>query len=230
MNPEVSFDIELPTADQNIQETVRSYTQTDLERNKQVLSLMVLNSFMTPSELRGDASGNPNYGNAGSTLLSNFVSGTLNNWLGQISTDFNMGVKYRPNDDLTTPDLKVFLSTQLFNNRITIDGNFGKVNATSATSTTTGVNAQWVGDANVEYKVTDDGKIRLRAFNRANDNAVLTNSAPYTQGVGLSYKEEFETWEEFFKRRQTRKAANATPTPQPQPQNPPAADSTKVIQ
>lgn len=231
MNPEVSFDIELPTADQNIQETVRSYTQTDLERNKQVLSLMVLNSFMTPSELRGDASGNPNYGNAGSTLLSNFVSGTLNNWLGQISTDFNMGVKYRPNDDLTTPDLKVFLSTQLFNNRITIDGNFGKVNPTSATSTTTGAaNAQWVGDANVEYKVTDDGKVRLRAFNRANDNAVLTNSAPYTQGVGLSYKEEFETWEEYFNRKKARKQAKAQASPPPAQQNPPAADSTKVIQ
>jgi hypothetical protein len=229
MNPEVSFDIELPTADQNIQETVKSYTQTDLERNKQVLSLMVLNSFITPTELRGDASGNPNYGNAGSTLLSNFVSGTLNNWLSQISTDFNMGVKYRPNDDLTTPDLKVFLSTQLFNNRITIDGNFGKVNPTSATSTTTGAaNAQWVGDANVEYKVTDDGKVRLRAFNRANDNAVLTNSAPYTQGVGLSYKEEFETWEEYFKRKKSQKQPVQQPTPPPPAQNPPVSDSTKL--
>jgi hypothetical protein len=193
MNPGVSFDINLPTADQNIQETVKSYTQTELERNKQVLSLMVLNSFMTPTELRDGNTASTNYTNAGSTLLSNFVSGTLNNWLGQISTDFNMGVVYRPNDDLSTPDLKVFLSTQLLNNRITIDGNLGKVNATQAVNSTNG-NGQWVGDVNVEYKVTDDGKVRLRAFNRSNDNAVLTNSALYTQGAGILYKEEFETW------------------------------------
>ncbi len=224
MNPEVSFDIELPTADQNIQETVRSYTQTDLERNRQVLSLMVLNSFMTPYELRGDASGNPDYGDAGSTLLSNFVSGTLNNWLSQISTDFNMGVKYRQNDDLSTPDLKVYLSTQLFNNRITFDGNVGKVNSTAATNTT---NAQWVGDANVEYKVTDDGKVRLRAFNRSNDNALLTNSSPYTQGVGVFYKEEFDTWEQFFrsKKKKREEAKNAAPAPA---EKAPVTDSTKV--
>lgn len=206
MNPDVAFDINLPTADQNIQETVRSYTQTDLERNRQVLSLMVLNSFMTPSEFRDGAGGTNYAGDATSTLLSNFVSGTLNNWLSQISSDFNMGVKYRQNDDLTAPDLKVFLSTQLLNNRITIDGNVGKVNANQVT-TTTGTNSQWVGDVNVEYKVTDDGKVRLRAFNRSNDNALLTNSSPYTQGVGVFYKEEFDTWEQFFRSKRKKKAA-----------------------
>ncbi len=220
VNPSVSFDIELPTADQNIQETVKSYTQTELERNRQVLSLMVLNSFMTPSELRDGASANANYGNAGSTLLSNFVSGTLNSWLSQISADFNMGVKYRANDDLSTPELKVFLSTQLLNNRVTIDGNVGKVNA-NATSTSAG---QLVGEFNIEYKVTDDGKVRLRAFNRANDNALLTNSSTYTQGVGVFYKEEFETWEQFF-RNKKKKADETQPAPPPA-QKPPAADST----
>lgn len=217
MNPGVAFDINLPTADQNIQETVKSYTQTELERNKQVLSLMVLNSFMTPTELRDGNTSATNYTSAGSTLLSNFVSGTLNNWLGQISTDFNMGVVYRPNDDLSTPDLKVFLSTQLLNNRITIDGNLGKVNATQATSTTG--NGQWVGDVNVEYKITDDGKVRLRAFNRSNDNAVLTNSAQYTQGAGILYKEDFESWRQlgnkyknYFFGNKKKKASDTTGT------------------
>ncbi|MEO5642278.1 MAG: translocation/assembly module TamB domain-containing protein, partial [Bacteroidia bacterium] len=229
MNPYVSFDINLPTADQNIQETVRSYTQTDLERNRQVLSLMVLNSFMTPSELRDGTAGTNYAGDVGSTLLSNFVSGTLNNWLSQISSDFNMGVKYRANDDLTTPDLKVFLSTQLLNNRITIDGNVGKVNATQATSAT-GNNSQWVGDVNVEYKVTDDGKVRLRAFNRSNDNVLLTNSSAYTQGVGVFYKEEFDTWEQFFRSKRKKKAeAEQDKVNKPAAaQNAPAADSTVV--
>jgi hypothetical protein len=169
--------------------------------------------------LRDGATAATNYGNAGSTLLSNFVSGTLNSWLSQISTDFNMEVKYRSNDDLSTPELKVFLSTQLLNNRITIDGNVGKVNA-SATSNT---NSQLVGEFNIEYKVTDDGKVRLRGFNRANDNAVLTNSSTYTQGVGVFYREEFDTWEQFF--RSKRKKADET-QPTPPAQKPPAADST----
>lgn len=185
LNPTVLFDINLPTVDQTISETVKIYTQTDLEKNRQVLSLMVLNSFMTPSDLReGNSAGSNVAAGTSATLLSNFVSGTMNNWLSQISSDFNLGVKYRPNDDLTTQELKVYLGTQLLNNRITIDGNVGKVNANQATSST-GTNGQWVGDVNIEYKVNETGKVRVRAFNRSNDNTVITSNSPYTQGVGL---------------------------------------------
>jgi hypothetical protein len=199
MNPDVSFDINLPTADQNIQETVRSYTSTDLEKNRQVLSLMVLNSFMTPSELREGGGANQNVvGGTSATLLSNFVSGTLNNWLGQISSDYTMTMKYRPNDDLTTAELKVYLQTQFLNNKITVDVDAGKINSSQVTSSTT--NSQWVGDVNVEYKATADGKVRFRAFNRSNDNVVLNENSPYTQGVGVFYREDFETWGELMKR------------------------------
>lgn len=241
MNPEVTFDINLPTADQNIQETVKSYTSTDLEKNKQVLSLMVLNSFMTPSDLREGTGSNQNVGGAASaTLLSNFVSGTLNNWLGQISSDYTMTVKYRPNDDLSTQELKVYMGTQLLNNRITVDVAGGKVNTNTITSTN--ANGQWVGDVNVEYKVTPDGKVRLRAFNRSNDNTVLNANSPYTQGVGLFYREDFETGAELLARyKKALKSDNpnrkkksddsvpqpsSTPAPVPKPQTPTPADST----
>lgn len=198
MNPQISFDIQLPTADQNIQETVRSYTQIDLERNKQVLSLMVLNSFITPQEFRGDANGGTNVaGGTGATVLSNFLSGTLNNWLGQMNNDITMQVKYRPNDDLTTNELKVYMATQILNNRITIDGNFGVQNQQQTSNTTAG---QLVGDVNVEYKVTNDGKVRLRAFNRSNDNTLLNTAAPFTQGVGVFYREDFDSFEELMER------------------------------
>lgn len=196
MNPDIGFDISLPTADQNIQETVKSHTQTDLERNRQVLSLMVLSSFMTPSELRQGTDAGVNYSNAGSTLLSNFASGVLNNWLSQINSDLNMEVKYRNGDEVTPQELKLYLGTQLLNNRITIDGNVGKVNATQ--STATGNASQWVGDVNVEYKVTADGHVRVRAFNRSNDNTMMNASSPFTQGVGVFYREDFETWEQLM--------------------------------
>lgn len=199
MNPGVGFDIDLPTADQNIRETVKSYTQTELERNRQVLSLMVLNSFMTPTELRTGADAGTNYGGAGSTLLSNFVSGTLNNWLSQINTDLDMKVQYRPTDQLGAEELKVYMQYALLNNRVSIETNFGKVNATQATTAQN--TTQWVGDANVEYKVTEDGKVRFRAFNRSNQNTVLNySSAPYTQGVGILYREEFDTRQQLARR------------------------------
>jgi len=197
VNPALSFDIELPTADQNIQETVKSYTQTDLEMNRQVLSLMVLNSFMTPSEFRDGGEGGNAAGGATSTLLSNFVSGTLNNWLSQISENANFKFKYRPNDDMSLQELKVALSSQVLNNRLTFDVAGSIVNASQA-QTQGGYN-QYI-DANVEYKVTEDGKVRLRAFNRGNENSALTQGAQHTQGAGVFYREDFESFSELMKR------------------------------
>lgn len=196
VNPALSFDIALPTADPDIQETVRSYTQSELEMNRQVLSLMVLNSFMTPAEFRDGTEGSAASG-AGTTLLSNFVSGTLNNWLSQISENANVKFKYRPNDDMSLQELKLALGTQLLNNRLTFDVAGSLTNA-NQTQVQGGYN-QYV-DVNVEYKVTEDGKVRLRAFNRGNEQSALTQGANHTQGAGVFYREDFETFGDLIQR------------------------------
>jgi hypothetical protein len=224
MNPDIGFDINLPAADQNIQETVKTYTQTDLERNKQVLSLMVLRSFITPSELRGESTVGPAYSNAGSTLLSNFVSGTLNNWLSQVNSDLDVQVDAQ--------DLKVLMRYQMMNNRLTFETNFGKMTASEAQ--TAEATTQWVGDVNVEYKVTADGRVRLQAFNRSNENTVLSNStAPYTQGGAVFYREEFESGAQLRKRihnfftKENPNRNKTQPPPAPPAEVPPSStDST----
>ncbi|MFA6484608.1 MAG: translocation/assembly module TamB domain-containing protein, partial [Bacteroidales bacterium] len=58
---------------------------------------------------------------------------------------------------------------------------------------------QLVGDVEVEYKIKESGKVRVKAFTRANDH-LLYEYAPYTQGVGLFYREEFDTFGELFRR------------------------------
>ena len=51
-----------------------------------------------------------------------------------------------------------------------------------------------------EYKITDDGKVRIKAFNKANENTVVNTDAAYTQGVGVFYREEFDTIGELYRR------------------------------
>jgi hypothetical protein len=234
MNPSISFDIDLPTAERSIQETVNAYTQSELEMNKQVLALMVLNSFITPQESPTGGSDPALGGVVGSTVLSNFVSSQLSNWLSQISDDFNVAMIYRPNDDLNEQELKLYLGTQLYNNRITIDGNVGVVNQQQGT--TTANNGQFVGDVNVEYRVTDDGKVRFRAFNRTNDNSVVNAGALYTQGVGVFYREDFDDFGDLMERykaylksqnpNRNKPKEEPPPAPPPQPAQVPA-DSTR---
>lgn len=192
MRPDISFDVELPNADPRVQEGVARFLSTEEEKNKQVFALLVMNSFITPQEYQalGYSAGTNNaFASTGSELLSAQIS----NWLSQISKDFNVGVKYRPNDELSKEELRVYMGTQVFNDRLTIDGNFAVINQSTTTNNV-------VGDVNVEYKLTDDGRVRLKAFNRANDNTLTNGNAPYTQGVGVFYREDFNTIAELYTR------------------------------
>ena len=39
----------------------------------------------------------------------------------------------------------------------------------------------------------------MKAFNKTNDNTQAINNSPYTQGVGVFYREEFNTIGELYK-------------------------------
>ena len=194
-NPDIKFDIELPTAEDKIKEEVKQYISTDEDMNKQMLSLLVLGKFYTPEYLRGTyaASNNNLVGSTASELLSNQFS----NWLSQISNDFDVGVNYRPGNQITNDEVELALSTQLFNDRVTINGNIGN-NSALRTNINSNSNS-FVGDADVNVKITNNGKLQLKAYNRANNNLIYETS-PYTQGVGLSYREDFNDFNELWKK------------------------------
>ncbi|MDD2489532.1 MAG: hypothetical protein PHD62_08710, partial [Bacteroidales bacterium] len=63
--------------------------------------------------------------------------------------------------------------------------------------------SSFIGDINVEYKITDN--FRLKAFNKSNaDDFTKYNITPYTQGVGITYKKEYEHFSDIFKSRKQR--------------------------
>ncbi len=198
MNPGISFNIELPYSDDNTRQMFYSAidTSNDLLMNKQVLSLLVLNRFT--SEQRG-FNISEGFGSTSYELLSS----QLSSWLSKISDDFDIGVNYRQGDELTTDELEVALSTQLFNNRVLIDGNLGvggEQNNPNAQNT-----SNIVGDVTVEVKLTDDGRFRVKAFNRANTTYYYEEYAPYTQGVGVFFRREFESFHDLFRSGKTLK-------------------------
>jgi hypothetical protein len=195
LSPDINFDIGIPTVDAQTRQTVLSYINNDAEVNRQVFSLLILNSFVTPYQLaNGGAGANAAQGAAGAST-SEVLSNQLSNMLSKISKDFDIGVNYRPGDaanSLSKDELAVALSTQLFNDKLSIEGNVGNNTNSQATN-------NLVGDVNVDYKITDDGKVRIKAFNKANDNSQTNLNAPYIQGVGVFYREEFNTIGELYK-------------------------------
>lgn len=193
MNPEISFGIRMPNVDEQIQRQVFSAVDTTNEviMSRQMISLLVLNSFNFSTDQT----------NLASTLGASsfdFLSNQLNSWLSQISKDFDIGINYRPGDQLSAEELEVALSTQLFDDRVVIDGNLGMLGEHSSQQNASNI----IGDINVEVKVTRDGRFRVRAFNKYNNQEITRREAPYSQGVGIFYRREFDKFSDLWLPRQ----------------------------
>jgi hypothetical protein len=194
MTPDISFNIYLPQADENTRNIVKTAINSDQELNRQVFSLLILNSFVQPEA----SFSSQTYQGLGTTSME-FISNQFSNWLSQISKDFDIGINYRPGSELTTDEVEVMVSTQLFNDRVRIEGNVGV--GGNQIGNETGSNQHVLGDVTIENKLTPDGRISLKAFNRSNPIDIITKNSPYTQGVGIFYRKDFDTWREFFTRK-----------------------------
>ena len=191
-NPTITFDISLPGSDEGTREMIERLITTEQEMNRQVFSLLVLNRFLPTTPDQYNTALGYGVGSTSSELLSN----QLSNWLSQISSDFDIGVNYRPGDEISSQELEVALSTQLFDDRVIIDGNLGVAGNHPATTQRA---SNIIGDVNIEVKITPEGKFRIKAFNRSNTFDVLNTNSPYTQGVGLFYRREFDSLVELFR-------------------------------
>lgn len=196
-NPNITFNIKVLNVDPTIENQVKRLINTEEEKYRQAVSLIVMRRFTSPSELSNRAIVNTSsvVGVNAYEMLSN----QLSNWASQISKQVNVGVNYRPGDALTSEELEVALSTSLFNDRVTIDGNVGVANSTASSANQNTSNL--VGDFAVEVKANKEGNVRLKAFNRSNNNSLINNiNSPYTQGVGVFYSIEFNTFSELSKK------------------------------
>lgn len=192
LNPAIDFDIVLPTVDQMTRSRVNAAISNEQERNRQAFALLALNKFITPPNVT--ASHGVDFGVAANT--SELLSNQISNWLSQISDDFNLGFKYNPGNDISNEEIALALSTQLFNEKLSLSTNVGvsRNTTTSATGTT-----NLIGDIRIEYKLTPEGKIRLVVYNESNDyRMAAVQQSPYTQGVGIIYRTEFDTFDEFL--------------------------------
>lgn len=198
-NPDISFSISLPQADEELRQAIFSTIDTtnQVVVTQQIISLLVLKSFSANASL-GFAS------SVGSSSIE-MLTDQLSNMLSQIIKDVDIGVKYRTGDDITQEEVEVALSTNLFNDRVSIDGNVGMF-----TQGTTAGASNIVGDVVVDVKITPDGRFRVKAFNRSNQYEVISmNESKYKQGIGIYYKYEFDRFSEIF----TRKKKKAKESP-----------------
>jgi hypothetical protein len=192
-NPVVAFDIYLPDADEEQRAYLRNAISTEEELTRQTGSLLILGSFMPPLGYSSGSATTIGTSAMAATTLEMF-SNQFSNMLSQISKDFELGFLYRPGYDAINPqEVQLALSTQLLKNKVVLNGNVDVRGTSSVTNNTN----QLAGDFDAELKLTE--KLRFKVFNRFND--VYQGLSPYTQGVGIVFKEDFNKFSDLFRKK-----------------------------
>ncbi|MDE7149854.1 MAG: translocation/assembly module TamB, partial [Bacteroidales bacterium] len=191
LNPDIRFNINLLNVEEDLRDLFFSYVNKEDEDEmiRQTFSLLMLNSFMaTDNAGQGGAMSGSNALVSSSELLFN----QFNNFLSRLTTNFNVGMNYTPASEMNESEFQVMLSGQLFDDRLSIDGNIGvsEMEAKAASSV--------VGDINIEWKFTE--QLRLKAFNRSNEKSLNQPDNSYTQGLGVIFRRDFNTGKELFSR------------------------------
>lgn len=181
-NPDITFDIELPSLTSDVERKVKSIVSTNDMMSRQIIYLLALNRFYTPEYTGGESSNGAEW----SSMASSTISSQLSNILSQMTDKLDVAPSFRSdNGKFSDMEFDLALSSRLLNNRLLINGNFGYRDKSSS-------NTQFVGDFDIEYLLNKNGNIRLKAYNHFNDQNYYLRSALTTQGVGVVFQRDFD--------------------------------------
>lgn len=195
LNPTLRYDIYLPNATEETRTRLNSILTPD-ELPRQFIWLLATSTFYTdPSRMPSHtASTAPS---ASTNASYDILSSQLNNLLGKNAWDVGMM--------LSSSNLEIGVSRQLLNDRVSITGSLDYYGNPSTGTTgyppVSPIQNKILGDIDLDVKITDDGKFRFKAFNRANTDQYAYNlydQALHKQGVGLMYHEEFNSFSELL--------------------------------
>ncbi|MDE6463464.1 MAG: translocation/assembly module TamB, partial [Muribaculaceae bacterium] len=211
--PDITFDLEFPTLTSDTYRKVRSIVSTNDMMNRQIIYLLALNRFYTPDYMNSTTKGSELFSVASST-----ISSQLSSLLGKISDNWSIAPNLRSDrGDFSDLEVDVALSSQLLNNRLLFNGNFGYRDKSLNSN-------QFVGDFDIEYLLNRRGTWRLKAYNRYNDANYYLRSAATTQGVGIMYRRDFDNLFSFLRPKKKARPVTALPdstaTEQPRPTQP----------
>ncbi len=182
MTPEVAFDVELTDTDEDIVRQIRNLDEEN--RNVQFLSLLMIGKFQPLPGFSQEVVGG-SVVNTGDVLTAQ-----LNRLLSDVSENFDFGVNYAQGDLVSSDEIELALSTNLWDDRITINGNVGVGGQARDAAAENSGNV--VGEVEAELKLNRQGTLKMKMYNRANDDLEY-DKAPYTQGLGLFWRKQFDT-------------------------------------
>ena len=188
MQPDIQFDLEYPNLSSTVKSELEYRIQGQENTEVQALSLVALGSF---------------YGGEGvvmNTVSGNIVAERVTSIFDQILKDddgeFNIGFDYvqaerTPSQNAIGSDrVGMTVKTQL-SDKIFINGRFGVPVGGQTQSFV-------FGDVEINFLLNETGSLRAQMFNRESNIQFIGEELGYTQGIGILYTIDFETFDELF--------------------------------
>ncbi|MFT4610806.1 MAG: hypothetical protein ACJA1H_000759 [Glaciecola sp.] len=193
--PDPDFTFNFPNVDTTIKSELDYRLETKESRENQALFLISTGSFASEVNLGQQAYG----------TISDRVNSLFNSFLtdddAKLQVNFNYEAGAVTTDYQTDDRLGLTLSTKI-SDRVLINGKVGVPIG--------GVNQTVIaGDVQIDVLLNDDGTLKATFFNRENSIRNFGEEIGYTQGAGLTYNVEFDTFKELvkiiFSRKNTKK-------------------------
>ncbi|MBR4713730.1 MAG: translocation/assembly module TamB domain-containing protein [Paludibacteraceae bacterium] len=179
----LTYDISLPKADNNVAQNLNSIITTDEIRIREFAYLIGLGMFYAPDEqAQGDML---------TSLASSSLSSALNNALSSVLGDkVTIGTGFSSSqEDFSDMEMNVSVSTKLFNDRLLLSTNLGYQRQATADEES---GSSFLGDFDAEYLLGKKKVVRLKAFNHTNND--FYRASGNTQGVGVVFVKEAKTF------------------------------------
>ena len=203
-NPKLDFSIDIPDLDPMTKSRVESALSTDDKVQKQFIALLVTNNFIPDEQ-----SGIVNNSNLLTSNVADLMANQLNNILQKLDIPLDLGLNYAESGSGRSI-FDVALSTQLFNNRVSVNGSVGNRQYMSSGS------GDVVGDLDIEVKMDKSGQVRLNLFSHSADEYTNYLDNLQRNGVGVAYQKEFDSLKLFlrdlFTPKSKRQSQDAVPT------------------
>ncbi|MBT8395281.1 MAG: translocation/assembly module TamB [Bacteroidia bacterium] len=185
--PDPTFDLKFPNVSTAINSELQYRLDDNESRELQALSVVTSGTFVSEVNISQQAlTGN----------LAERASAIVNSLFSDGEGKLKVGINYQSGQrtpELQTDDrLGLTLSTQV-SERILINGKVGvPIGGVSETVI--------AGDVQIDFLLNDKGTLTAKMFNRENSIRNFGEEIGYTQGLGLSYNVDFDTFKELLEK------------------------------
>ncbi len=170
------------------------------ELNKQVFSLLILKSFSAQ-----DGSFNGIGGSGGN--LSELLSNQLSSWLSQLDKNLQVDIDLNAMNTFMLRFSYTMLEGRL---RISRDGSYQNSQSNNQNNFSS-IAGEWT----IEYLLSQDGRLRLKLYNKNNNNALLNSVASNninntSAGFSIMHTQGFNNLKELFSKKEKPKRDTIT--------------------